>query len=197
MHTGAIRIPSYWQCLAQFTVARVLFCVSLHPKTYDPLRVRAGWIRRNKALQEGRAPRAPNACAWVAYTASKKRHGLLQAACTSMVKECSQNGVGCHDSYHVYHLRYRLIRMAQMLLACALLHVTQLNMQREVLFQCTRCLSDVLQNAAARARCSAATGYPRHTPYAALARPQQCRKERFWNRKSVRMAHPALRPGWQ
>ena len=143
----------------------------------------------NRALQEGRAPRAPNACAWVADTASKKRHGLLQAACTSMVKECSQNGVGCHDSYpgvlhrnkgknpraqsskthkastltrmaqqhhhdslsqhtsqysdsyHVYHLRYRLIRMAQMLLACALLHVTQLNMQREVLFQRTRCLS--------------------------------------------------------
>ena len=132
---------------------------------------------RNRALQEERAPRAPNACAWVAYTASKKRHGLLQAACTSMVKECSQNGVGCHDSYHVYHLRYRLIRMAQMLLACALLHVTQLNMQREVLFQRTRCLSAVLQRAAARAHCPA-TGYPRHAPYAAPARPQQCRKKK-------------------
>ena len=110
-------------------------------------------IMRNRALQEGRAPRAPNACAWVAYTASKKRHGLLQAACTSMVKEGSQNGVGCHDSYHVYHVRYLLIRIAQMLLACVLLHVTQVNMQREVLFQRTRCLSDVLQHAAAQARC--------------------------------------------
>ena len=113
-----------------------------------------------------------------AYTASKKRHGLLQAACTSMVKECSQNGVSCHDSYHVYHVRYLLIRIAEMLLACALSHVTQVNMQREVLFQRTRCLYDVLQHAMARARCPGATGYPRHAPYAALARPQQCREKK-------------------
>ena len=99
-----------------------------------------------------------------AYTASKKRHGLLQAACTSMVKECSQNGVSCHDSYHVYHVRYLLIRIAEMLLACALSHVTQVNMQREVLFQRTRCLSDVLQHAAARARCPAATGSSGNAP---------------------------------
>ena len=76
----------------------------------------------------------------------------------------SQHTSQYSDSYHVYHLRYRLIRMAQMLLACALLHVTQLNMQREVRFQRTRCLSDVLQHAAARARWPAATGHPRHTP---------------------------------
>ena len=152
---------------------------------------------KQRDLQEGRAPRAPNACTWVAYTASKKRHGLLQAACTCMVKECSQNGVGCHDSYHAYHLRYRLIRMAQMLLTCALLHVTQLNMQREVLFQRTRRLSDVLQHAAARTRCPAATGYPRHAPYAALARPQPCRKKQVLEQEIGENGHPARRPGGQ